>query len=193
MIKIVTIIGARPQFIKASAISKLIRSDFNDQIKEVLIHTGQHSDEMMSNVFFKDLGIGDPTYNLGISEESHGMMTGKMLQGVENTIKEKPDCVLVYGDTIQRWLGSSSKTSHTNCPRRGWATFFNKRMPEEINRILTDHVSTLLFCPTATAVSNLELEGLTDCVFNVGDVMCDVASFFNEKLQEVRVSSTGWS
>ena len=181
MIKIVTIIGARPQFIKASAISKLIRSDFNDQIKEVLIHTGQHSDEMMSNVFFKDLGIGDPTYNLGISEESHGMMTGKMLQGVEKIlIKEKPACVLVYGDTNSTLAGALAAAKlhipivHVEAGLRS----FNKRMPEEINRILTDHVSTLLFCPTATAVSNLELEGLTDCVFNVGDVMCDVASVF---------------
>jgi UDP-GlcNAc3NAcA epimerase len=176
--KIVTVVGARPQFIKAAALSRVISTDFVGQIKEVIVHTGQHFDVNMSKVFFDDLGIPEPNYHFAISGGNHGAMTGKMLEAVESVLlKEKPDYLLVYGDTNSTLAGALAAcklhipVAHVEAGLRS----FNMRMPEEINRILCDRVSTQLFCPTETAVHNLANEGVVHGVHNVGDVMYDVA------------------
>lgn len=182
--KIVTVVGARPQFIKAAAVSRVIRDQYADRITEVLVHTGQHFDENMSQVFFDELEIPRPQYNLEISGGSHGAMTGSMLEAIENVVtKEKPDWVLVYGDTNSTLAAALAAVkihipvAHVEAGLRS----FNMRMPEEVNRILTDRVSTLLFCPTDTAVANLRAEGVTTGVQNTGDVMYDVALFYKDK------------
>lgn len=182
--KMVTVIGARPQFIKAAAVSRAIANDYGNRIEEILIHTGQHYDENMSKVFFDELDIPRPKYNLEISGGNHGAMTGRMLEGVEQILlQEKPDWLLVYGDTNSTLAGALAAAKlhipvvHVEAGLRS----FNMRMPEEINRILSDKVSTLLFCPTETAVRNLGNEGLVKGVHNVGDVMYDVALFYREK------------
>ena len=177
--KIVTVIGARPQFIKAAAVSRILRSDYNrhtSNIKEVIIHTGQHYDHNMSRVFFDCLHIPEPDYNLNIGSGSHGQMTAAMLAGIENVLlKEEPDWVLVYGDTNSTLAGAlaASKLSIPIAHVEAGLRSFNRLMPEEINRVLTDHVSKLLFAPTETAVSNLENEGIVKGVIQVGDVMFD--------------------
>ena len=162
MKKILTIIGARPQIIKAAAISRAIENNFTSTLEEILIHTGQHYDTNMSEVFFKELGIPTPHYQLAIGSGSHGEQTGKMLIEIEKILlKEKPDALLVYGDTNSTIAGSLAAVKlhvpviHVEAGLRS----FNKKMPEEINRIATDHFSTLLFSPTSTGISNLELEG----------------------------------
>ena len=182
MNKIVTVLGTRPQFIKASAVSRVIRSDFVSQIEEVLVHTGQHYDENMSNVFFDELGLPSPAYNLEISQENHGAMTGRMLEGIEKVLlKEKPDWVLIYGDTNSTLAAALAaaklhiRVAHVEAGLRS----FNNLMPEEINRKIVDHISTLLFCPTQTAENNLSSEGILHGVYNVGDVMYDVAKHFH--------------
>ena len=174
--KLLTVIGARPQFIKAAAISRCIAS--TPDINEVIVHTGQHFDDNMSAVFFRELGIPEPAHNLGIAGGQHGAMTGRMLQAIEQVlVAEDPDAVLVYGDTNSTFAGALAAAklhfpvAHVEAGLRS----FNKRMPEEINRILTDHVSDLLLCPTQTAVDNLALEGIVHGVRNVGDVMFDVS------------------
>lgn len=168
--KIVTIVGARPQFIKAAAVSRVLRQD----VREVLVHTGQHYDDNMSQVFFDELEIPRPDYNLGIGSGGHGVQTGAMLAGIEEILlKEKPDRVLVYGDTNSTLAGTLAAAklhipvAHVEAGLRS----FNRRMPEEINRVLTDHVADLLFCPSKTAVANLTAEGVHDGVHLVGDVM----------------------
>lgn len=187
MIKIVTIVGARPQFIKAAAVSRVIRSEFSDQVTEVLVHTGQHYDKNMSKVFFDELDIPPPKYNLEISGGQHGAMTGRMLEAVEKVLlEEKPDWVLIYGDTNSTLAGALAAVklhiplAHVEAGLRS----FNMHMPEEVNRIVSDRVSTLLFCPTDTAVRNLSGEGLVSGVQNVGDVMYDVALFYRERARE---------
>ncbi len=182
--KIVTIIGARPQFIKAAAVSRALREEYASDLDEVLVHTGQHYDENMSSVFFEELEILEPSYNLGISGGDHGEMTGRMLEAIEKVLlEEKPDWVLVYGDTNSTLAGALAAAklhipiAHVEAGLRS----FNMKMPEEINRILTDRVSSLLFCPTEVAVANLTGEGILDGVLNVGDVMYDVALFYGEK------------
>jgi UDP-GlcNAc3NAcA epimerase len=182
--RIVTVVGARPQFIKAAAVSRVIRDQYADHITEVLVHTGQHFDENMSQVFFDQLDIPRPQYNLEISGGSHAAMTGRMLEAIENVFtKEKPDWVLVYGDTNSTLAAALAAAkihipvAHVEAGLRS----FNMRMPEEINRILTDRISTLLFCPTDTAVANLRAEGMTQGVQNTGDVMYDVALFYKDK------------
>ena len=183
-LKIITVVGARPQFIKAAAVSRAIASQFSDQIEEKIIHTGQHFDENMSQVFFDELGIPKPYYNLALSGGHHGAMTGKMLEGIEEILlKEKPDWALIYGDTNSTLAAALAAAklhipiAHVEAGLRS----FNMRMPEEINRIVSGRISTLLFCPTETAVQNLQLEGITRGVHNVGDVMYDVALYYQEK------------
>jgi UDP-GlcNAc3NAcA epimerase len=185
--KLVTVIGARPQFIKAAALSRVIRDNYQGQINEVLIHTGQHFDHNMSKVFFEELDIPHPKYNLEISGGHHGAMTGRMLEAVESVlIQEKPDWLLVYGDTNSTLAGALAAAklhipiAHVEAGLRS----FNMRMPEEINRILADRVSKLLFCPTETAVNNLSSEGINNGVHHVGDVMYDVALFYGDRARE---------
>lgn len=185
--KIVTIVGARPQFIKAAAVSRIIRGDYAGKIEEVLVHTGQHYDENMSKVFFDELDIPHPRYNLEISGGTHGLMTGRMLEAIEQVLlDEKPDWVLIYGDTNSTLAGALAAAklhipvAHVEAGLRS----FNMRMPEEINRILSDRVSSLLFCPTGTAVENLKAEGITRGVHNTGDVMYDVALYYRERARQ---------
>lgn len=186
-IKIAAIVGARPQFIKAAAISRVIRTEYAGGITEVLVHTGQHYDDNMSRVFFEELDIPQPNYHLGISGGRHGAMTGRMLEGIENVLlTEQPDIVLVYGDTNSTLAGALAAVklhipvAHVEAGLRS----FNMRMPEEVNRILTDRVSSLLFCPTATALDNLKAEGITAGVYHVGDVMYDVAMFYRDQARQ---------
>ncbi|MBL4938124.1 UDP-N-acetylglucosamine 2-epimerase (non-hydrolyzing) [Clostridium sp. YIM B02515] len=181
--KILTVIGARPQFIKAAAVSKVLRSKYN----EILIHTGQHYDENMSKVFFDELKIPIPDYNLTVGSGGHGVQTGNMLIKLEDIfVKEKPDLVLVYGDTNSTLAGAlcASKllipVAHIEAGLRS----FNMNMPEEQNRILTDHISTLLFTPTTSAVKNLYNEGIKNNIYNVGDVMYDAVKHFTNISKE---------
>jgi len=187
MQKIITVVGARPQFIKAAAVSRAIRDNYQDQVQEKLVHTGQHYDPNMSKVFFQDLDIPEPAFNLEISGGQHGEMTGRMLEGIEKIlIAEQPDWVLIYGDTNSTLAGALAAAklhipvAHVEAGLRS----FNMRMPEEVNRILSDRVSTKLFCPTHTAVDNLKAEGVTRGVHNVGDVMYDVALFYKDIAME---------
>lgn len=172
-INIASVVGARPQFIKAAPIN---RAFTRYGIKNSLIHTGQHFDENMSDIFFKQLEIDEPTHNLNIHGGPHGDMTARMLSAIENILtNSKPDALLVYGDTNSTLAGSLA-ASKLNIPVfhvEAGLRSFNKTMPEEINRVLTDHVSALLFTPTKTAVHNLEKEGITKGVIQVGDVMYD--------------------
>lgn len=170
--KVISIVGARPQFIKAAPVDRELRKSHS----HVLVHTGQHYDYTMSAVFFAELGIPKPDYNLGVGSASHGTQTGQMLIRLEETlVQEEPDCVLVYGDTNSTLAGALAAAklhlpvAHVESGLRS----FNRRMPEEINRLLTDHIADLLFCPTQTAKRNLLMEGITEGVFNVGDVMYD--------------------
>lgn len=174
--KILSIVGARPQFIKAAAVSRAILE--HPVLDEVMLHTGQHFDDNMSDVFFRELGIPAPRYHLGVHGGAHGDMTGRMLSGIEAVlIDEKPDVVLVYGDTNSTLAGALAAAklhipiAHVEAGLRS----FNRSMPEEINRVLTDHVSTWLFCPTGTAVAHLAKEGVTRGVHRVGDVMYDAS------------------
>lgn len=187
MKNIVTVVGARPQFIKAAAVSRVIRTDFADRIEEVLVHTGQHYDDNMSKVFFDELDIPRPKYNLEISGGQHGAMTGRMLEAIEKVLlQEQPDWLLIYGDTNSTLAGALAAAklhipvAHIEAGLRS----FNMRMPEEVNRILADRVSSLLFCPTQTAVDNLKAEGVTKGVYNVGDVMYDVALFYRDRARQ---------
>jgi UDP-GlcNAc3NAcA epimerase len=183
--KIATIVGARPQFVKAATVSRALKKD---GITEIIIHTGQHFDENMSQVFFDEMEIPTPTYNLSLHGLNHGAMTGRMLEKIEDVLLlEKPDFVLVYGDTNSTLAGALAASklhipiAHVEAGLRS----FEMKMPEEINRILTDRISNLLFCPTQTAIDNLTKEGFAN--FNcetllVGDVMYDAVLHYKEKV-----------
>lgn len=188
--KIITVVGARPQFVKAAVISRVLaqRSD----VEEIIVHTGQHFDHNMSDVFFEEMEIPRPKYNLQINGMDHGAMTGQMLEKIEEVIKaENPDWVLVYGDTNSTLAGALAakkkhvKVAHVEAGLRS----FNMRMPEEVNRILTDRISDILFAPTQTAVENLRREGydaLDNRIEMSGDVMLDASMFYAQRSVERR-------
>ena len=190
--KILTILGARPQFIKAGSVSREIAK--NNEIIEIIVHTGQHYDANMSDIFFEEMQIPKPDYFLGIGGKSHGAMTGQMIEKIEDVaLKEKPDWIMVYGDTNSTLAGAivasklHIKLAHVEAGLRS----FNMKMPEEVNRILTDRVSDILFCPTQTAVENLKKEGFPfntangkQKIVNVGDVMQDGALFYKNFSKE---------
>lgn len=172
MTTILTVVGARPQFIKAFAVSRELR----DQYDEILVHTGQHYDQELSDVFFEELGIQEPEYNLGIGSDSHGRQTAAMLEGIEEIIEtEEPKIVLLYGDTNSTLAGAiaASKIDPLVAHVEAGLRSYNRAMPEEINRVLTDHASDLLFPPSESAGNTLKQEGITDGVHVVGDVMYD--------------------
>jgi UDP-GlcNAc3NAcA epimerase len=181
--KILTIVGARPQFIKAAVVSSQFSR--SSQCDEIMVHTGQHYDANMSDVFFEELGIPQPKHHLGIGSGGHGMQTGRMLEALEGVmLQEQPDWVLVYGDTNSTLAGALAAVklhipvAHVEAGLRS----FNRQMPEEINRVLTDHASSLLFVPTQTALEQLKKEGIPDArVLWTGDVMYDAALHFGKK------------
>ncbi|MFZ4403301.1 MAG: non-hydrolyzing UDP-N-acetylglucosamine 2-epimerase [Pseudobdellovibrionaceae bacterium] len=184
--KIVTILGARPQFIKASALSRELA--LHPGIEEVIVHTGQHFDPKMSEIFFQEMDIPKPKYNLGIHSLTHGSMTGRMLEKLEQILlEEKPDWVLVYGDTNSTLAGALAAAklhipvAHVESGLRS----FDMKMPEEINRILTDQISKILFCPTVVAIENLVKEGFEHrpvSIVETGDIMYDSALYYMEKM-----------
>ncbi len=194
MIKIITIIGARPQIIKAAAISRAIRNKFSDKISEIIVHTGQHYDINMSKIFFDELEIPKPDYNLNIGSASHGKQTAMMIEGIEKILlNEKPHSIILYGDTNSTLAGAVAAAKihipvfHIEAGLRS----FNKKMPEEINRIVCDHASTLLFSPTLTGFNNLIREGFdpdtkppynidNPGIYHCGDVMLDNSIYFSE-------------
>jgi UDP-GlcNAc3NAcA epimerase len=187
-IRLLTVVGARPQFVKAAAISRAVAA--RDDIEEILLHTGQHFDAAMSKIFFDELGIAAPHVNLDIHGGNHGAMTGRMLAGIEEAIlAERPDMVLVPGDTNSTLAGALAAAklhvpvAHLEAGLRS----FNRAMPEEVNRVLTDHVSALLFCPTETAIANLRHEGIVEGVHDIGDVMYDATLFAAAQAEGSRV------
>jgi UDP-GlcNAc3NAcA epimerase len=193
MKKIATVIGARPQFVKAAVVSRELRHCGG--VREILVHTGQHYDDAMSEVFFRELELEQPRYNLGIGSLGHGAMTGRQLEALERVfVDEGPDVVLVYGDTNSTLAGALAAVklhipvAHVEAGLRS----FNRRMPEEINRVVVDHVSTTLFAPTEAAVTNLRREGIADsAIHRTGDVMYDVALYFGRRAaKESRVLET---
>lgn len=197
MIKIVTIIGARPQIIKAAALSRAIKHKFSKAITEVIVHTGQHYDENMSQVFFDELGIPAPNYNLNVGSGSHGKQTATMISGIEEILlQEKPNAIVLYGDTNSTLAGAiaASKIHVPVIHIEAGLRSFNKAMPEEINRIMCDHVSTLLFSPTKTGYQNLLNEGFKENhkpytadnpkIYHSGDVMYDNSLYFSEVAEQ---------
>jgi UDP-GlcNAc3NAcA epimerase len=193
-IKLLNIVGARPQIIKASAISRAIRKHFSDDIIEIIVHTGQHYDKEMSDIFFDELEIHKPHYNLGVGSAVHGRQTSMMITGIEEVLqKEKPDCVILYGDTNSTLAGAiaASKLHFPVIHIEAGLRSFNKTMPEELNRIMADHSSTLLFAPTNSAFKNLMGEGFrpensppytidNPKIYLTGDIMYDNTLFFAE-------------
>ena len=197
MKKIITIIGARPQIIKAAALSRAIKNHFSQNLQEIIVHTGQHYDTNMSEVFFTELNIPKPNYNLNVGSGKHGEQTAKMITGIEEILlEEKPNALVVYGDTNST-LAAAIAASKIHIPIvhiEAGLRSFNKSMPEEINRIMCDHSSTLLFSPTATGFKNLLNEGFTDFtngpysadrpkIYHCGDVMYDNSLYFSSLAQ----------
>ncbi len=213
MKKIITVIGARPQIIKAAAISRAIKNNFSDKILEVIVHTGQHYDENMSQIFFEELEIPFPNYNLNVGSGSHGEQTAKMLEGLENIyVKEKPDAVIVYGDTNST-IAAALAAAKIHIPVihiEAGLRSFNKAMPEEINRIACDHMSTLLFTPSETGHRNLLNEGIKNDqkeaatidnpkIYLCGDIMYDNSLYFSAMseqkskiLKELEITTDGF-
>ena len=198
MKKIITVIGARPQIIKAAAISRAIKNNFSDKILEVIVHTGQHYDENMSQIFFEELEIPFPNFNLNVGSGSHGEQTAKMLEGLENIyVQEKPDAVIVYGDTNST-IAAALAAAKIHIPVihiEAGLRSFNKAMPEEINRIACDHMSTLLFTPTEIGQRNLLNEGIKNDqkeaasidnpkIYLCGDIMYDNSLYFSEMSEQ---------
>jgi UDP-GlcNAc3NAcA epimerase len=185
-VKVVSVVGARPQFIKAAAVSRVLRAE--PGVREVLVHTGQHYDDNMSRVFFEELEIPEPDYHLGVAGGTHGQNTGRMLEAIEGVLfKEKPDCVLVYGDTDSTLAGALAAVklhipvAHVEAALRS----FSRRMPEETNWVLAHHAADLHFAPTETAVKNLLREGvLQDRIHLVGDVMYDAALYYGARAEQ---------
>lgn len=182
--KILSIVGARPQFIKAAPVGRALK---RAGIEETLLHTGQHYDPAMSDVFFSELGISEPSYNLGVGSGAHGAQTAAMLAGIEETlVLERPDCLLIYGDTNSTLAGALAAAkrgvpvAHVEAGLRS----YNRAMPEEINRVVADALSTLLFCPTEVAEKNLAREGVTSGVHVVGDVMYDAVMWAANRLDD---------
>jgi UDP-GlcNAc3NAcA epimerase len=199
--KILTVIGARPQIIKAAAISRAIKKLFSNDLKEVIVHTGQHYDENMSAIFFEELGIPTPEFNLNVGSGSHGVQTAKMIEGMEKLMLEvQPVGIIIYGDTNST-IAAALAASKIHIPVfhiEAGLRSFNKSMPEEVNRILSDHISTLLFCPTQTAVDNLVKEGFSIINDNTpsvdqphvhlcGDIMYDNSMYFSSLSDEKSV------
>ena len=186
MMKILSIVGARPQFVKVAAIKRAVER--RGDIEHKVVHTGQHYDQNMSDVFFHELGIEEPDYSLGVGSAGHGAMTGRMLEKIEEILlSEKPDWVMVYGDTNSTLAGALAATkihipvTHVEAGLRS----FNRKMPEEINRVASDHISDLLLVPTKTAVKNLRREGIEgEMVSQVGDVMYDIAIYASERAEQ---------
>lgn len=186
--KVITVIGARPQFVKAATVTRAFKK--HPHIQEILVHTGQHYDANMSDIFFQEMEIDTPKYHLGVSGKGHGAMTGEMLAEIEKIcLTEKPDLLMVYGDTNSTLAGALAAAklhipvAHVEAGLRS----FNMRMPEEVNRILTDRISDYLFCPTTTAIENLKNEGYNNfkCqIIKTGDVMLDAALFYSQRSQE---------
>ncbi|MBI3821362.1 MAG: UDP-N-acetylglucosamine 2-epimerase (non-hydrolyzing) [Planctomycetes bacterium] len=191
--KIVTVVGARPQFIKAAVVSRWLRQ--TPDCKEILVHTGQHYDENMSDVFFQELEIPTPAYHLGVGSGGHGAQTGRMLEAIEEVLREtKPDKMLIYGDTNSTLAGALAAAklhvpvAHVEAGLRS----FNRKMPEEINRVVSDHLSTWLFAPTEAAVTNLQNEGITGAkVALVGDVMYDAAIYYGTRTRADTLGKLG--
>jgi UDP-GlcNAc3NAcA epimerase len=198
MIKLLTIIGARPQIIKSAAINRAVQKQFSQQISEIIVHTGQHYDQNMSEVFFEEMNIPKPDYNLGVGSGTHGVQTARMIEGIEDLLlKEKPDYINLYGDTNSTLAGAVA-ASKLNIPIvhvEAGLRSFNRTMPEEINRITCDHLSTLLFSPTKTGFDNLVREGFNPNneapfipenpgIFHCGDVMYDNSLYFAELASE---------
>jgi len=182
MKRLLTIVGARPQFIKAAAVHRAIAA--RDDVTETIVHTGQHFDDDMSGAFFRELQIPEPAHTLDVNRCGHGTMTGRMMIALEPILEhERPDAVLVYGDTNSTLAGAlvAAKLHVPVLHVEAGLRSFNRRMPEEINRVLTDHVSAMLFCPTHAAIANLHAEGITAGVHHTGDVMYDAALFARGK------------
>lgn len=203
--KILTVIGARPQIIKASALSRAIRTEFSDSMEEVIVHTGQHYDGNMSEVFFSELEIPKPKYNLSVGSGKHGAQTAKMIEGLEQVIEtERPDCVVLYGDTNSTLAGAvaASKMLVPICHIEAGLRSFDKTMPEEINRIMCDHASALLFSPTETGYNNLLREGFSSKIhtrasanspniYRSGDIMYDNTLFFSHRADAEKYNLLG--
>jgi len=182
-VKVVSVVGARPQFIKAFAVSRELRPDH----EEVLVHTGQHYDEKMSDVFFEELGMPEPDYNLGVGSDSHGRQTAAMLEGIEGVLEnEVPDVLLLYGDTNSTLAGAvaGAKMEPTVAHVEAGLRSYNREMPEETNRVLTDNASDVLFAPSESAVETLEKEGITEGIHFVGDVMYDAILWARDAARE---------
>jgi UDP-GlcNAc3NAcA epimerase len=201
-IKLINIVGARPQIIKASAISRAIKQNFSEKITEIIVHTGQHYDKELSDIFFSELEINQPDYNLSVGSARHGRQTSMMITGIEEVLlKEKPDCVLLYGDTNSTLAGAlaASKLHFPVIHIEAGMRSFNKSMPEELNRIISDHSSTLLFAPTNAAFKNLIREGFrpensppynvdNPKIYLCGDIMYDNTLFFADLAERKKAS-----